>query len=118
MPQNLEGSEGTYTVTVSGEGMNVERILDREAALEVIALVVGGGVPSRASPRPSGGRQRRPARRTGGEGGEAPKPRRRRSGGPSVLKDLSLSPTGKKAFKTFATEKAPKHHHQKQVRAT
>lgn len=49
-----------------------------------------------------------------GEGAVKPK-RRRRSGGPGIVKDLSLRPSGKTSFVTFAKEKKPRTHAEKQA---
>ena len=113
----------TYKLSLSGEGLKIDKELDRETALQIVALAMGGSPP--AAPSGRSGRTESPTtpqrksrtrRRATTAEGEQPKPkRRRRSGGPGLVKDLTLRPGGKKAFKDFAEEKQPKTHQQKQA---
>lgn len=65
----------------------------------------GGG----KSPRHHGGRSRAKAPR------EDAKKTRRRTRGPSAVRDLDLAPKGKKSLKDFVAEKLPKTNHDKNV---
>lgn len=70
--------------------------------------------PSSAStPRVKTGR--RTTRRRAKARAEEGQGTRRRSGGPSVVRDLDLAPKGKKSLKDFVGEKQPKTNHDRNV---
>src|SRR4051812_42492914 len=116
MSEASETESAAYKLTLDGDGVKVAKTIDSTTAREVLALVMGGSPPSsraparRASRAKSGRRTGKPADGTG-----ATTRPRRRSGSPGIVKDLSLRPSGKKAFADFAAEKAPKTHMQKQA---
>ncbi len=60
--------------------------------------------------------RKRPTRKpkAAGEAGDGKK-QHRRTGSPTVLRDLDLAPKGKKSFKAFVQEKQPKTQHDKNV---
>lgn len=103
---------------MSGEGLQIDKELDRETAMQIIALVMGGATPppgntgqGRASSRSRSTRRR--GGKTKAESGSGATKQRRSS--PSIVKDLTLRPQGKKAFTDFANEKAPTSHQQRQA---
>jgi hypothetical protein len=88
---------GAFMVTITGDGLNVEKEIDAEQAMAMIALAMGASTPtvgaaaaSRSAPKP---RSRRGSRRSGATAATSPTKRSRRSSGPSVVRDLSLRPT-------------------------
>lgn len=111
---------GAFTVTITGDGLNVEKEIDSEQAMAIIALAMGASTPavggsaaqkSAAKRRSSSG-----SRRSGAAASTSATKRTRRSnGGPSVVKDLSLRPKGKKSLADFVAEKQPSSHQQKQL---
>lgn len=117
-PENPQGPP--FKVTVVGDGVEIDRDVDVEVAMQVIGLVMGGALPGPSADPASSGRartaptdkatsQRKPPKR------DTPKKARRRSTGPGVVKNLSLRPQGKTPFSRFATEKEPKTHGEKQA---
>src|SRR4051812_10145444 len=92
-----------YKLSLIGEGLTIEKDLDRETAMEVIAVVVGGATPtptgaSSGLPRPATKRTTRRAPKAA-DGSESKGTRRRRSAGTGMVRDLSMRPSGKKSFK-------------------
>lgn len=128
LPWSLYGSVMTddssnassYSINLTGNGLSVQKEIDPDTAMKVIALVVGGQLPSgeghpaldveQSPPKP-------PARRRGTKkrGASSKKARKRRRSSPGIVKDLSTRPKGKKAFAEFASEKSPTTHQEKQV---
>jgi hypothetical protein len=109
-----DSGNATYRVTVEGDGLKIDKELDRETALQVVELVMGGvpEAPARRSRKPA---VRRKAAGRAKSGEPTRSPRRRRSSSPGIVKDLSLRPSGKQAFVEFAKEKAPSNHYEKQA---
>jgi hypothetical protein len=70
---------------------------------------VSTGTGARKSTRRPAGRTRQTAR------AEDPKSTRRRTGGPSAVRDLNLAPKGKVSLKDFVAEKQPKTNHDRNV---
>jgi hypothetical protein len=108
----------TYKITIDGDGVKVSREIDAETATEILAVVMGGGGTPAAS---TGGRRKKPARTdrskpaaSGGKRGAKATPKRK-AGAPSIVRDLSMRPSGKKSFVDFVKEKQPKTHQQKQA---
>jgi hypothetical protein len=102
--------------------MKIDREVDQATARRIIDLMLGGEGETAGEPTPPSGRSRRsstgrrPARRTQAQRGDgAKRTPRRRAGSPGIVRTLSLRPSGKKPFKTFATEKNPATHQQKQA---
>jgi hypothetical protein len=110
---------GVFTVTITGDGLNVEKEIDSEQAMAIIALAMGASTPTvgGAAANNSAPKRRssRGSRRSGAAASASGTKRTRRSGGPSVVKDLSLRPKGKKAFGDFVADKQPSSHQQKQL---
>ena len=115
---NQDSTGGVFTVSITGDGVNVEKQIDAERAMEIIALTVGASAPTGPSktsePPARRGGKRRPRGSSTASSANVTR-RQRRAGGPSVVKDLSLRPKGKKAFADFAKEKQPSSHQQKQL---
>jgi hypothetical protein len=103
----------TFTITISGDGVNVKKTVDVATATEILAVVMGGAGGSastaRAPKRPARTRAAKPA------GSSTKSKPKRRAGSPSVVKDLTLRPKGKTAFVDFVATKQPKTHQQKQA---
>lgn len=117
-PEGQNG--GSYKLSLNGEGIKVDRVVDASTAAEILQLVMGG-VPSSnrieatsSKATRSSSRPRRKAK-IGAAGDSKPKVRRKAGSSPGIVRDLSLRPKGKKAFADFAAEKAPKTHQEKQV---
>jgi hypothetical protein len=122
MPTVGEPAGKSFTIVVKGDGVQVERQVDSDTAAQVFALITGGPVDVPPADRTTGGnpRMRAPSqstrqRRKPAAGGDAKPKRRRRSAGPGVVKDLTLRPGGKTPFATFATEKKPRTHGEKEA---
>jgi len=105
-----ESAEVGYTVTLTGDGVSVDKVVDHEVALEIMALALGGRAPSGKAKTPEAKRARK---KVDSDGLGAGKPRRKKTGSFAVVKDLSMRPQGKQPFKAFAEEKAPATHQQK-----
>jgi hypothetical protein len=118
----------TYTLTLKGDGISIDKKVDGAVAGAITRLVFEGVVPAgvgvgvgagagTGDQSPSQQTKRRASRRrateTGGEDG-APK-KRRRAGGPGLVKDMTMRPAGKTSFKDFIEEKQPKNHLEKQT---
>ena len=108
-------SDTPFKLVLSGPGVQIDQDLDRATAMQVIAVAVGGDVvPVESSTRSSQSSRKRTGRRKRADG--APKSTgRRRSRSPTLVKDLSLRPKGKRGLVDFADEKRPKTHQQKQA---
>jgi hypothetical protein len=78
---------------------------------------IPAGALSAAKASASTRREKRSSRRTGDSAASTSTgfKQTRRSGGPSVVKDLSLRPKGKKSFAEFVAEKQPGSHQQNQL---
>lgn len=104
----------TYKITIDGDGVKVSKEIDAETATGILAVVMGGGTPASSTD----GRRKKPARSkpaaSGGKNGAKAKPKRK-AGAPSIVRDLSMRPSGKKSFADFVKEKQPKTHQQKQA---
>jgi hypothetical protein len=107
----------SYKVTIDGDGVKVSKEIDAETATEILAIVMGGGSPSRASHARASksARSRRPRASKAKSDSTAPRRAKRKTGSPGVVKDLSMRPKGKKAFMDFVAEKQPATHQQKQA---
>jgi hypothetical protein len=107
----------TYKVTITGDGVDIAKEIDAEAATEILALVMGGSGPR--SRRRGSDSKRSVSRRTKPATGmtdKAAKPKaRRKASGPAIVRDLSMRPSGKKSFADYVAEKQPKTHQQKQI---
>ena len=116
----------TYTLTVKGDGVTINKKVDAEVARAVVALAMGDADPLAKSSEDRGGgggggdagegaKPKRPKRsKRGTEKGRKGKPKRRPSK-IGIVKDLSLRPKGKKSFMDFAAEKAPSDHYDKTI---
>lgn len=113
-------SPSPYSINLTGDGLSVQKEIDPDTAMKVIALVVGGQLASVEEQSVSGFEgtapkppvRRRAARK---QGATSKKGRKRKRSSPGIVKDLSTRPKGKKAFAEFASEKAPGTHQEKQV---
>lgn len=115
MATNSRTGDLVFQVAVSGDGVSIERKVNAEIAAQIIQLAVGGKLTSDAS-APKKPRQRKRPRKGGSTGAEdSPKARKKRAGLPGIVKDLSMRPKGKVAFKDFIEAKKPKTHGEKQV---
>ncbi|MDA0179027.1 hypothetical protein OJ997_01875 [Solirubrobacter phytolaccae] len=117
---NDTNSSSGYKLTLVGDGITVERDLDGETAMNVMSILFGGKAPEIAQPSSTGStsKPKAPARRrarTTGESDDGKPKKKRRSGLPGVVKDLSMRPAGKKSFADFIEEKKPSTHQQKQA---
>jgi hypothetical protein len=116
VPQGADGTSPTYKIKVTGGGLNLDREIDAATATEIVRLAMGG-TPAPVTHSPTSQQKKRLTRsRPPKTNGDAPaKPKRRASGSPGLIKDLSLRPAGKTSFKDFAAEKQPQTHQQKQA---
>jgi hypothetical protein len=108
----------TYKLSLSGDGIKVDRRVDGSVAAQILQLVIGG-VPATAPTELRGrttARSSRARKTSAARGRGDPKPKGRRKGAsPGIVKDLSLRPRGKKSFADFVAEKKPATHQEKQV---
>lgn len=116
MTENAEAPEASiYKLALTGDGISIDRQLDAATALAVVELVLGGpGTKPSATPKPRSsakGRQRSKGSKAHG----ATRKASRRTGSPSIVRDLSLRPKGKQAFIEFAEEKQPRNHFERQA---
>jgi hypothetical protein len=108
----------SFKVKLTGNGFNVDTTTDAHTAREIMSLLLGGSSSAASSPQP--GSTRKPARkqRKGAAANATAGTKtssKRRSGSPSIVRDLSMHPKGKKSFADFAAEKRPKSHSEKQT---
>jgi hypothetical protein len=114
-PTNDSGP--TFKITISGDGVTVEKEVGADVATQLMMLVMGGSAPAVVSGgggAGSGGgrtarRQRRAATNAGAPGGgSGSKPAKRKPSSVGIVRDLALRPPGKQPWIEFAEEKAPK----------
>ena len=86
-------------------------------AFDVLVARVPGGapVPPPGEPDPAKKQRKETTRETKETAGEKATARRRSTGSPTLIKDLDLTPNGKKSFQDFITEKNPETQNDRSV---
>lgn len=114
--------DASFKLSLTGDGLSIEKTLDQQTAMRVIAVAIGApdtagqsGSDAPSTSTSTSRRRRKTAPSPTGEGDSSKATRRRRPAGPGILKDLSLRPAGKTSFADFVAAKAPKSHLQKQT---
>jgi hypothetical protein len=118
-------AQETFKLTLKGGGITIDKKVDGEVARAVVALAMGGALPTASSidddaagDEGSGGGEAKPrrakrAKAAKGKGGGGKSKRRPPSVG--IDKNLTLRPKGKTSFKDFVAEKAPSDQNSKNV---
>jgi hypothetical protein len=113
MQTNDHSPDSIYKLSLTGNGVSIDRELDNATALAIVELVIGGvkaHSPSTGSSARPKAKSKRPASK-----GKSAKDGRRKSISPTIVRDLSLRPKGKPSFVDFAQEKQPSNHFERQA---
>jgi hypothetical protein len=109
-----QGQDQKFHVTLSGDGMNIDRTVDSSTALAIVQLVLGN--PTAIAGQAETARRKHPRKKNSDtESGSSGKARKRRSSSPGIVRDLSLHPKDRPPFADFVAEKKPRNHPEKQV---
>lgn len=118
-----ENSPERYALSLEGEGVAISREVNKNVALEIIAMVMSGSrlpAPSEVNSGENSGTAQRPDATMRRAGRRTPAKKKatgpkRRAGSVGVVKDLGMRPAGKKSFADFIAEKQPRRHNERQV---
>lgn len=114
VPNGADVPTPTYKITIDGDGVKVAKEIDADVATEILGIVMGGAsASSGGTTRSTRSKPKRTPART--KTGSSTKPARKKSGSPSLVRDLVMRPKAKTSFVDFAAEKAPKTMQQKNV---
>ena len=111
----MSDSSMAYRLSLTGDGIAIDKDIDQETAMKVVALAFGasaaaaaGGGSTPEPPRPAKRKTPKRAASTS-ENGESKSTRRRRGTSPGIVKDLSLRPAGEDAVRGLRGGEGAEH---------